>query len=59
MEIKLPIKLHNKFEIKVKDIITGEVIQKGFAENIVLDNLLVSSYFCSNSATDFFGASIQ
>ena len=37
MKINLPIKLHNKFTIEVKDITTSEVIQRGYAENIVLD----------------------
>lgn len=47
MDIKLPIKIHNKFEIEVKDIKTGEIVQKGYAENIILDNLyarLLSNY---------------
>lgn len=38
MKIELPIKLHNKFEVEVKDVITGEIVTKGYAENIILDN---------------------
>lgn len=47
MHINLPIKIHNKFEIEVKDIKTGEIVQKGYAENIILDNLyaiLISNF---------------
>ena len=44
MKINLPIKIHNKFEIEVKDVTTGEIVQKGYAENIVLD-----AYFTSTS----------
>ena len=39
MNINLPIKIHNRFEIEVKNIDTGEIVQKGYAENIVLNNL--------------------
>lgn len=38
MKIELPIKLHNKFEVEVRDVTTGEIVTKGYAENIILDN---------------------
>lgn len=46
----LGIRLHNRFDIVVKDAVTEEVIEKGQAENIVLDRiytrlLAFSSYF--------------
>lgn len=37
MDVKLPITLHNRFDIEVKDIRTGEITKKGMAENIILD----------------------
>ena len=43
MNIQLPIKIHNKFEIEVKDITTGEIVQKGYAENIVLNKYFTSA----------------
>lgn len=55
MEVKLPIKIHNRFDIEVKDIITGEVVQRGQAENIVLNNLFNSTAFMSYSDTRFTG----
>ncbi len=39
MEIKANVRLHNRFEIKVLDAETEEVIQEGYAENIVLDRM--------------------
>lgn len=39
MEIKANVSLHNKFEIKVLDAETEEVIQEGYAENIVLNRM--------------------
>lgn len=44
MKIDLPIKIHNKFEIEVKDVVTGEIVQKGHAENIVLDAYFTTPY---------------
>lgn len=46
----LGIKLHNRFDIQVRDAETGEIVQKAQAENIVLDRmytrlLAFSSYF--------------
>lgn len=38
MNIKLPINIHNRFDIVVKDVKSGEVVQRGYAENIVLNN---------------------
>ena len=43
MDIKLPIKIHNRFDIEVKDITTGEIVQRGYAENIILDNYLTTT----------------
>lgn len=50
MNIKTGIKIHNRFDIEVKDALTGEVLQKAQAENIVLDRmytrlLAYSTYF--------------
>lgn len=59
MDIKLPITIHNKFEIEVKDIRTGEIVRKAYAENIVLNNLKTSTYFCWTSLSNYFGLSIQ
>lgn len=39
MHIKAGVKLHNEFDIEVKDIRTGAIIQRGHAENIVLNNM--------------------
>ena len=39
MDIKLGCKIHNRFDIEVNDIRTGEIVQKGYAENIVLDSM--------------------
>lgn len=58
MDIKLPIKIHNKFEIEVKDVTTNEIVQRGYAENIVLNNYSIATQVASNNASDFFGASI-
>lgn len=59
MDIKLPIKIHNKFEIEVKDITSGEIVQKGYAENIVLDNYFTTSVVHSNNSSSYFGRAIQ
>lgn len=59
MEAKLRSKIHNKFLIEVKDVITNEIIQRGYAENIVLDTLKTSNLFMSNSSTTRVGLSIQ
>lgn len=37
MEIKKDIRLHNRFDIEVKDSRTGEVRQKAYAENVILN----------------------
>jgi hypothetical protein len=41
MELKgnIGLKIHNRFDIEVKDAKTGEIIEKGQAENIVLDRM--------------------
>jgi len=58
MDMKLPIKIHNKFEIEIKDTITGKIVQKGYAENIVLDNYFTASNIISDASSDYFGYSI-
>ena len=58
MEIKLPIKIHNKFEIEVKDISTGDIVQRGYAENIVLDNFFNSVGFMNHVGTNHIGSSL-
>jgi len=37
MDVNIPIKLHNKFEIEVYDVRTNEIIQEGIAYNVILD----------------------
>lgn len=59
MDIKLPIKIHNRFDIEVKDITTGEIVQRGYAENIILDNYLTTTTIHSSAATGYFGYSLQ
>lgn len=54
MEIKIPIKIHNRFEIEVKDVTTGEVVQRGKAENIILDNLFGSNSMLTTTSRDAF-----
>ncbi|MEN6618178.1 MAG: hypothetical protein ABFC28_01540 [Rikenellaceae bacterium] len=39
MDINVGIKLHNRFDIEVKDIKTGKIVHIGQAENIVLDSM--------------------
>jgi len=56
MKIDCPIKLHNKFEIEVKNIDTGEIVQTGYAENIVLNNLFQDGFVQDTS--NFFGYGI-
>jgi hypothetical protein len=56
MKIELPIKIHNKFVIEVRDIETGEVVEKGYAENIVLNGLFPSFLFLAATAyTSYVG----
>lgn len=38
-DIKNKTKIHNRFDIVVRDVSTGEVVQKGQAENIVLNRM--------------------
>ena len=45
MDIKLPIKIHNRFDIEVKDVTTGEIIQKAVAHNIVLNQFFNDTSF--------------
>ena len=50
MEIEQGIKIHNRFDIEVKDSITGELKQTAQAENILLDSIYTrlcggSTYF--------------
>jgi len=47
MDIKIGARLHNRFDIEVKDILSGEIVKRAQAENIVLNgvyNILASSY---------------
>lgn len=39
MNINVGIKLHNRFDIEVKDTRTGEIVQRAQAENIVLNSM--------------------
>lgn len=39
MDIKIGATLHNRFDIEVKDTITGEIVQRAVAENVVLDQI--------------------
>ncbi len=50
MQVKQDIKIHNRFDIEVKDMNTGRLKQKAVAHNIVLDQMYTrlcggSSYF--------------
>ncbi len=50
MDIKMESRFHNRFDIEVRDKDTGELKQKGQAENIILDRIYTrlcnfSSYF--------------
>lgn len=50
MKIELKGKIHNRFDIEVKDITTGEIVQKGQAENIILDQTWTVINANSNAA---------
>lgn len=58
MKVKAPIKIHNKFVIEVKDVFKDEIVQKGYAENIVLNNYFTASTIVSDFSSDYFGYSI-
>jgi hypothetical protein len=58
MEIKLPVKIHNKFEVEVKDIITGEIVQKAYAENIILNSFFTNGHFATSDINQVFGRMI-
>jgi len=47
MEVQVPIKLHNKFEIEVRDAKTDEILKEGYAFNVILDQ-----YFSRLLSTD-------
>lgn len=47
MDINIGVKLHNKFEFEVRDIKTGEILQKEKAENMVLTSMY--SALCSSN----------
>jgi len=53
MDIKIGAKLHNRFDIEVKDVTTGEIVQRAQAENIVLDGGI--NCICSNSVANAIG----
>lgn len=61
MKIQLPTSVHNRFDIEVKDITTGEIVQRGYAENIVLNNYFTSNYVLSyqSNGAQYFGRSIH
>lgn len=59
LDIKIPLNLHNKYLIEVKDVISGEIVNTGYAENIVLNNLLSSTIFCWYDETDYVGRAIH
>ncbi|OPZ87777.1 MAG: hypothetical protein BWY74_03320 [Firmicutes bacterium ADurb.Bin419] len=48
MYLKSGIKLHNRFDIEVRDSKTGDLKQKGIAENIVLNQMY--SRICADAA---------
>jgi hypothetical protein len=58
MDVKVPIKIHNKFEIEVIDVISGEIVQRGFAENAVLESLFSNIGFMGEGA-QFLGYSLH
>lgn len=39
MEFKTNVSIHNKFKVVVRNAITGEIEQEGYAENMVLDRM--------------------
>lgn len=55
LKVNMKAQIHNKFEIEVKDITTGKIVQKGYAENIVLNGLVnayvqtLTGYYFGNS----------
>lgn len=59
MKISLPIKIHNKFEAEVKDIITGKIVGRRYAENIILNNMFSSSNFFTESSNSYVGYSMS
>lgn len=36
-DVSLGVSLHNKFHIEVKNVVSGKLVQEGFAENIILN----------------------
>jgi hypothetical protein len=58
MEIKIPIKIHNKFKIEVKDVATGEITKKGYAENIVLNSAMDNAAIFSSLSSGYPGSAI-
>lgn len=38
MKINIPVKLHNRFDFEVRDSKTGELKQRAYAENVILDS---------------------
>ena len=58
MDINIKSKIHNKYLIEVRNIRTNEVKQ-GFAENIILDNLLTSEKFIGTHYQDYVGYKIS
>lgn len=52
VDINIGVKLHNRFDIEVKDITTGEIVKRAQAENIVLNTLwdITSHLLCGQNA---------
>jgi len=59
MEINIPIKIHNKFVVEVKDIETGEIVKRGYAENIMLNNYFTDTYVLNSGTGQIFNSSIH
>jgi len=52
MDIKARIKVRNKFEIIVKDVRTGGIVKRAYAENVVLNRYY--EYMTANNSRSFF-----
>lgn len=57
MNIDIKSSIHNKFVIEVKNIATGEIEQRGYAENIVLNQAFTKEYYHIWGARFFSGIS--
>lgn len=59
MDVKLPIKIHNRFDIEVKDITTGEIVQRAEAENIILNRFFSTDCLFYNGAENYGAAKVM